>query len=49
MTLQRVISGGQTGVDQAALFAAEAAGLSTGGWGGGFIGLGNWSVGRPKL
>ena len=30
--LQRVISGGQTGVDQAALRAAKAAGLETGGW-----------------
>jgi hypothetical protein len=30
--LRRVISGGQTGVDQAALRAAKAAGLETGGW-----------------
>lgn len=28
----RVISGGQTGADQAALFAARACGLATGGW-----------------
>jgi Circularly permutated YpsA SLOG family len=32
MSLIKVISGGQTGVDQAALFAAKAAGLETGGW-----------------
>lgn len=30
--LEMVISGGQTGVDQAALRAARAAGLPTGGW-----------------
>lgn len=30
--LERVISGGQTGVDQAALAAAKLAGLETGGW-----------------
>ncbi|WP_165071973.1 YpsA SLOG family protein [Paludisphaera rhizosphaerae] len=30
--LERVVSGGQTGVDQAALRAAKAAGLATGGW-----------------
>lgn len=30
--LERVISGGQTGVDRAALDAAAAAGLETGGW-----------------
>ncbi len=30
--LSRVISGGQTGVDQAALAAARRAGLETGGW-----------------
>jgi putative molybdenum carrier protein len=30
--LRRVISGGQTGVDQAALEAAEACGLDIGGW-----------------
>ncbi len=30
--LERVISGGQTGVDQAALFAARDCGLATGGW-----------------
>ena len=28
----KVISGGQTGVDQAALMAAKAAGIATGGW-----------------
>lgn len=28
----KVISGGQTGVDQAALSAAKEAGLLTGGW-----------------
>lgn len=28
----RIISGGQTGVDQAALYAARYVGLSTGGW-----------------
>jgi hypothetical protein len=32
MRLARVISGGQTGVDQAALRAAEACGLEIGGW-----------------
>ncbi|HXT50860.1 MAG TPA: putative molybdenum carrier protein [Thermoanaerobaculia bacterium] len=32
MRLAKVISGGQTGVDQAALRAAEACGLSIGGW-----------------
>lgn len=32
MTLQRVISGGQTGADQAGLRAAKACGISTGGW-----------------
>lgn len=30
--LERVISGGQTGVDQAGLFAAKYSGLQTGGW-----------------
>jgi hypothetical protein len=30
--LERVISGGQTGVDQAALRAAQACGLETGGY-----------------
>ena len=30
--LKKVISGGQTGVDQAALRAAEASGLEVGGW-----------------
>jgi hypothetical protein len=30
--IQRVISGGQTGVDQAALRAAKACGIPTGGW-----------------
>jgi hypothetical protein len=30
--IERVISGGQTGVDQAALRAARAAGIPTGGW-----------------
>lgn len=30
--LTRVVSGGQTGVDQAALRAAKRAGLATGGW-----------------
>ncbi len=30
--LDRVISGGQTGADQAALRAARAAGIPTGGW-----------------
>ncbi|MBN9118591.1 MAG: hypothetical protein J0I06_05465 [Planctomycetes bacterium] len=32
MLLERVISGGQTGADRAALVAAKAAGLATGGW-----------------
>lgn len=32
MILARVISGGQTGVDQAALRAAAACGIATGGW-----------------
>ncbi|MDY3559929.1 putative molybdenum carrier protein [Gemmata sp. JC673] len=32
MRLVRVISGGQTGADRAALVAAKAAGLATGGW-----------------
>ena len=32
MLLKRVISGGQTGADRAALVAAKAAGVSTGGW-----------------
>ena len=32
MRLRKVISGGQTGVDQAALLAAEACGLAIGGW-----------------
>jgi hypothetical protein len=32
VTLERVISGGQTGADRAALVAAKAAGLATGGW-----------------
>ncbi len=31
-TLRKVISGGQTGVDRAALAAARAAGLAIGGW-----------------
>jgi Circularly permutated YpsA SLOG family len=30
--LERVISGGQTGADQAALRAARACGIPTGGW-----------------
>ncbi|AMV41056.1 YpsA SLOG family protein [Planctomyces sp. SH-PL62] len=30
--LRKVVSGGQTGVDQAALRAARAAGIATGGW-----------------
>jgi hypothetical protein len=32
MQLERVISGGQTGADRAALAAAKAAGIPTGGW-----------------
>jgi hypothetical protein len=32
MLLERVISGGQTGADRAALVAAKAAGIATGGW-----------------
>ena len=32
MVLERVISGGQTGADRAALSAAKAAGIATGGW-----------------
>jgi len=32
MILKKIISGGQTGVDQAALRAAKASGLATGGW-----------------
>lgn len=32
MLLERVISGGQTGADRAALAAARAAGIATGGW-----------------
>lgn len=32
MRLERVISGGQTGADRAALVAARAAGIATGGW-----------------
>lgn len=32
MTLSRIISGGQTGVDRAALDAALAAGFPCGGW-----------------
>lgn len=32
MILQRVISGGQTGADRAALVAAKSAGIETGGW-----------------
>lgn len=32
MTQVKIVSGGQTGVDQAALAAAKAAGLQTGGW-----------------
>ncbi len=32
MQLERVISGGQTGADRAALVAAKAAGIATGGW-----------------
>lgn len=30
--LEKIISGGQTGVDQAALYAAESLGITTGGW-----------------
>ncbi len=30
--IRKIISGGQTGVDQAALFAAHSAGLEIGGW-----------------
>lgn len=32
MTVRRIISGGQTGADQAGLFAARDLGLRTGGW-----------------
>ena len=32
MTIEKVISGGQTGVDMAALKAARAVGIPTGGW-----------------
>lgn len=32
MTLEKIISGGQTGVDQGALVAAKQFGLKTGGW-----------------
>lgn len=32
MILQKVISGGQTGVDQEGLFVAEEHGIATGGW-----------------
>lgn len=32
MVLRKLISGGQTGADRAALFAAKAAGIKTGGW-----------------
>ena len=32
MRLERVISGGQTGADRAALVVAKAAGIATGGW-----------------
>lgn len=32
MKLERVVSGGQTGVDQAALRAAKQVGIPTGGW-----------------
>ena len=32
MTLTTIISGGQTGADQAGLLAAQALGLQTGGW-----------------
>ena len=32
MAPERVISGGQTGADRAALIAARAAGIPTGGW-----------------
>lgn len=32
MIIQQVISGGQTGVDQAALRAARVCGITTGGW-----------------
>ncbi len=31
-TIERIISGGQTGADQAGLFAARELGLKTGGW-----------------
>ena len=32
MSLRKVVSGGQTGADQAGLRAARAAGIETGGW-----------------
>ncbi len=32
MTIKKIISGGQTGVDQAALFVATELGISIGGW-----------------
>lgn len=32
LTVQKVVSGGQTGADQAGLRAARAAGIETGGW-----------------
>lgn len=32
MSIQKIVSGGQTGVDRAALDAARAAGVPTGGW-----------------
>lgn len=32
MTIRRIVSGGQTGVDRAALEAAQAAGIPCGGW-----------------
>ncbi len=30
--IERILTGGQTGADQAALRAARAAGIATGGW-----------------
>jgi len=32
MSIQKIVSGGQTGVDRAALDAAQAAGIPVGGW-----------------